>query len=83
MFFTASLYVALAIFGIGLVYKISTWLRYSIGIEAGKIPSSARASAAIKGIFSSLFSANIIALIKVLVMDVILQVRILRQDFLR
>lgn len=83
MFFTVSLYVALAIFGLGLVYKISTWLRYSIGIEAGKIPPSARASAAVKGIFSSLFSAKIITLIKVLVMDVILQVRILRQDFLR
>lgn len=83
MFYTVSLYVALAIFGLGLVYKISTWLRYSIGIEAGKIPPSARASAAVKGIFSSLFSAKIITLIKVLVMDVILQVRILRQDFLR
>ncbi len=83
MFYTVSLYVALAIFGLGLVYKISTWLRYSIGIDAGKIPPSARASAAVKGIFSSLFSAKIITLIKVLVMDVILQVRILRQDFLR
>ena len=83
MFFTVSLYVALAIFGLGLVYKISTWLRYSIDIEAEKIPPSARALAAIKGILSSLFSVKIMALIKVLVMDVILQVRILRQDFLR
>jgi hypothetical protein len=34
MFFTISLYVALAIFGLGFVYKISTWFRYKIGIDA-------------------------------------------------
>lgn len=83
MLFTVALYAALAIFGLGLIYKISTWLRYSIGLEAGKIPPSARVSAAVKGFFSCLFSAKIVTLIKVLVMDVILQVRILRQDFLR
>ncbi|MFH1994039.1 MAG: 4Fe-4S dicluster domain-containing protein [Pseudomonadota bacterium] len=83
MFFTVSLYVALAVFGLGLVYKTSTWFRYSIGIEAEKIPTSVRISAGIKGIAASVFSAKIATLIKVFVLDVILQIKILRQDFLR
>ena len=83
MFFTVSLYVALAMFGLGLIYKVSTWFRYNIGIAAEIIPPSARISAAVKGIFSCLFSAKIVALIKALIVDVILQVKILRQDFLR
>lgn len=83
MFFSISLYVVLAIFGFGLVYKISTWFRYSIGTEVEEIPTSARISMAIKGIVSTLISVKILALIKVFVMDVFLQARILRQDFLR
>ncbi len=83
MFFTISLYVALAIFGLGLVYKISTWFRYKIGIDAGEMPSSARVAAAFKGIVSTLFSVKIFTLLKVFVLDVLLQIRVLREDFLR
>ena len=83
MFFSISLYVALSVFGLGLLYKISTWLRYNIGIEAGEIPTSARVSGAVKGILSSLFTSKILVLLRVLILDVLLQIRILRQDFLR
>lgn len=83
MFFSISLYVALTIFGFGLVYKASTWFRYKIGIEAGKFSAPTRVFKAILGIASILFSAKILTLIKVFVIDVVLQVRILRQDFLR
>jgi heterodisulfide reductase subunit C len=83
MFFTNSLYVALAIFGVGLLYKISTWFRYNIGAEAKDIPTSTRISAAIKGIAETLFSGNIFTLLRVFIVDVLLQIRVLRQDFLR
>jgi len=83
MFFTISLYVALAIFGLGLVYKASTWFRFNIGVEAEKFSAQTRISKAISGIASVLFSVKILTLIKVFVVDVVLQVRILRQDFLR
>jgi len=83
MFFSISLYVALAIFGLGLIYKASTWFRYDIGVEAAKISASTRFSQAVKGMVSVLFSGKILTLIKVLVVDGVLQVRILRQDFLR
>ncbi len=83
MFFSISLYVALAIFGLGLVYKASTWFRYSIGDESEKFSAQTRVSKAILGIASILFGVKILTLIKVFVIDVVLQVRILRQDFLR
>jgi len=83
MFFTISLYVALAIMVCGLVYKASSWFRYGIGVEAAKISASTRFSQAVKGMVSVLFSGKILTLIKVLVVDGVLQVRILRQDFLR
>ncbi|MFA9612837.1 MAG: 4Fe-4S dicluster domain-containing protein [Deltaproteobacteria bacterium] len=83
MFFTISLYVALAIFGLGLVYKISTWFRYNIGIAAGEISTSTRISAAVKGIFLTILSGKIFTLLRVFILDVVLQVRVLREDFLR
>ncbi|UCE83486.1 MAG: 4Fe-4S dicluster domain-containing protein [Deltaproteobacteria bacterium] len=83
MFFTNSLYVALTIFGLGLLYKISIWFRYNIGVEAGDIPTSTRISAAIKGITLTLFSGKIFTLLRVFIVDVLLQIRVLRQDFLR
>ena len=83
MFFSISLYVALAVFAIGLIFRISTWFRYRIGTEPGEFPTSARVSGAIKGIVSTIFSVKVFTLLKVLVLDVILQLRILREDFLR
>ena len=83
MFFLVTLYIALAIFGLGLVYKIYTWLSYSIGREARNIPASERLSGAVNGIISTIFSPKILTLLKSLALDVILQRRILREDFLR
>lgn len=83
MFFDIALYVSLAIFGIGMIYKISNWFRRSIGINPSDITISKRVSAAVKGILGTVFSGKIFILIKVFFVDVILQVRILREDFLR
>ncbi|MCG6945491.1 MAG: 4Fe-4S dicluster domain-containing protein [Deltaproteobacteria bacterium] len=83
MFFSTSLYVALAIFGLGLVYKISTWFRYSIGTSAGESSASSRIVAAVKGIFLTIFSGKIVTVLRVFIVDGLLQIRVLRQDFLR
>ena len=83
MFLTASLYVALAIFGLALIYKVSTWFRFKIGIESTQISTPKRFFAAVKGILSTLFSANILTLLKVFLLDVLLQFRILKEDTLR
>ena len=83
MFFTISLYIALAIFGLGTVYKIWTWFRYKIGVDLTNIPTSSRISAAVKGIILTIFSLRIFTLLRVFIVDVLLQVKVLRQDFLR
>ena len=83
MFYDIALYVSLAIFGIGMIYKISNWFRRSIGINPRDITTSKRVSAAVKGILGTVFSGKIFILIKVFFVDVILQIRILREDFLR
>jgi heterodisulfide reductase subunit C/nitrate reductase gamma subunit len=83
MFYDIALYVSLAIFGIGMIYKISNWFRRSIGINPSDITTSKRVSSAVKGVLGTVFSGKIFILIKVFFVDVILQIRILREDFLR
>ena len=83
MFFTITLYISLAIFGLGLIYKVSTWFRYSLAIETRDISPSARVFAAAKGIALTLLSPKIFTLMKVFVLDVLLQVKVLKQDLLK
>jgi heterodisulfide reductase subunit C/nitrate reductase gamma subunit len=83
MFLTTFLYIVLVIFGLAFIYKISTWFRYRIGIQSMEIPTSTRFFAAIKGILLTVFSPKILTLLKVFFLDVLLQLRILREDFLR
>jgi len=83
MFFKISLYISLFIFLLSLIFKVSSWFRYKIGIRSEEISISTRFFSAIKGILSTIFSAKILTLLKVFVLDVLLQFRILREDFLR
>ncbi len=83
MFLKVSLYISLVIFLIALIYKVSTWFRYKIGTGAAEISTSARFFSAIKGIISTIFSIKILSLLKAFVLDVLLQSRILKEDFLR
>ncbi|MGD9077203.1 MAG: (Fe-S)-binding protein [Desulfobacteraceae bacterium] len=83
MFFTITLCISLLIFGLGLIYKISTWFRYKVGEQAQEITPIERVSAAFKGIILTLFSLKILILLQVFIMDVLLQVRVLREDPLR
>ncbi|MGD2029557.1 MAG: 4Fe-4S dicluster domain-containing protein [Desulfobacterales bacterium] len=83
MVFTAFLYASLIIFAFGLIYKVFTWFSRKIGLVARDISISGRISAAVKGIFGIVFSAKILTLIRVFIFDVVLQIRILKEDFLR
>ena len=83
MSLSTSLTIALAIFGLGLIYKVSTWFRYKIGIQSIEIRTSERVFSALKGILLTVFSPKILTLLKVFVLDVLLQLRILKEDFLR
>ena len=83
MFFTTVLYISLAIFSLGLIYKVSTWFRYSLGINAKNISTPERIFAALRGITLTLFSPKLFTLLKVFVLDVLLQIKVLQQDFLK
>ena len=78
-----SFYIALIIFGLGAVYKASTWFRHSLSPQAKKIGPAKRLVAAFKGIALTILSPKIFTLIKVLVLDVIFQRRILKESVLR
>ena len=58
MFFDIVLVAALVIFGIGLIYKISSWFRLRIGISARNLSAFQRFLNAVKGIIGVIFRAH-------------------------
>jgi heterodisulfide reductase subunit C/nitrate reductase gamma subunit len=83
MFFSFCLYVALGIFGIGLIYKVTRWFRYQIGDSARNTSTSQRIAAAVKGSIRCVFSVKFFSLLKVFVLDVILQRKVLKESVSR
>ncbi len=83
MFFSISLYIALGIFVLGLLWRISTWFRYSVGPGAREIKASQRLLAAIKGSILTILSPKILTLLNVFVFDVLFQRRIFIESRLR
>ena len=83
MFYDISLYICLAIFIIGLIYKIYTWLSHKTSVDSKEISTSKRLSSAIKGIILTIFSAKILTLIKVFFLDIIFQRKVFNEDFFR
>lgn len=81
--FSVFLYTSLAIFFLGLIYRVSTWFSRKIGFSAKDIKISERISSAAGGIVGVVFSSKILILVKVFILDVVLQTRILKEDFLR
>jgi heterodisulfide reductase subunit C/nitrate reductase gamma subunit len=83
MFYTIALYTSLAIFVVGLVYKTTNWFRYKVGPDAEGVPTSRRVPAAARGIVATVFSAKIGTLLKIFLMDVLLQRWLMKKDLLR
>jgi heterodisulfide reductase subunit C/nitrate reductase gamma subunit len=83
MFFRVSLYVCLIVFIFGLIFKVSQWFIRPVGISAKGFTSSGRFLAFIKGVIGVFFSARLFTLVKAFILDVILQWRILKEDWLR
>lgn len=83
MVYTVSLYLALTIFGIGLLIKFFSWFRYKIGDLSRDSAASGRLFAGVRGVFATIFSAGIITLVKSFFVDVVFQWRILKENPLR
>jgi heterodisulfide reductase subunit C/nitrate reductase gamma subunit len=83
MVFNVLLYITLSVFILGLIFRISSWFFRSTGYSTGDINPSTRFLAFLKGLTGVIFSRKIFTLIKVIILDVILQRRILKEDFSR
>ena len=83
MIFDVLLYASLTICILGLIYKLSNWFTRKLGFQAYRFTTAQRVTAAAKGIPAVIFSPKILILIKVFILDVLLQLRILKEDFLR
>ncbi len=83
MFFRVSLSIALVIFCFGTLFRISCWFRYRLIEEDRKYSQSARLLAAVQGIAATVFSPKIVTLAKVFLLDILLQIRTLRESFPR
>ncbi|MGD9176210.1 MAG: hypothetical protein PVF29_18735 [Desulfobacterales bacterium] len=76
-------YTSLAVFLLGLIYKISTWFTRKIGIVGKGITGAQRVQSVVKSITGVIFSSKILALLEAVVLDVLLQRRILKESVSR
>lgn len=83
MLFMISLYTSLVIFGLGLLYKISTWFRHSFDSSQREYSFSERFTKVFKAVFLTFLSPKILTLLKIFVLDVLFQRRILSESYLR
>jgi nitrate reductase gamma subunit len=81
--FNFLLYSALIIFLLGLCYKISRWFTLQFGEAGPNFTTSQRVTSAAKGIVRILFSPKILLVLKALLVDVLLQARVFKEDVLR
>jgi heterodisulfide reductase subunit C/nitrate reductase gamma subunit len=74
---------SLIILAVGMILKAVQWLSYKIGIQSENSTFFERLASSLKAIFSVVFSSKIIIVLKVFVLDVLFQHKILKQDVLR
>jgi heterodisulfide reductase subunit C/nitrate reductase gamma subunit len=83
IFYTATLYISLAIFVFGFVYRMANWFRYKTSPDASNIATKKRISAALSAIVRTLFSPKLFSVLSVFVRDAFLQRFLLEKNFLR
>jgi heterodisulfide reductase subunit C/nitrate reductase gamma subunit len=76
-------FTSLAVFLLGLIYKVSRWFTKKIGILGKNANASQRVSSAIKGVIQVFGSAKILALLNAFFLDILFQHRILKEDLTR
>src|SRR3990172_9655292 len=77
------LYVSLGICVAGIVYRVAQWFMTDIGPGAGIVSYRRRIAPLGKRFISTIFSLRFFRFFRVLLLDVLLQTRILKTDFLR
>lgn len=83
MFFTQTLYLSLAICLVGMLLRVYTWLTLEIGPHRSGNALGTRLKAAVAGFAAAVLSLKLFTVLKIVLLDVILQVRVARDDFTR
>ncbi|RLC25988.1 MAG: hypothetical protein DRH93_00265 [Deltaproteobacteria bacterium] len=83
MTFDLLFYSSLILLAVGMVVKITQWFSYRIGIQTQNSTFSQRLGSSLKAIPGVIFSPKIGIILKVFILDVLLQYRILKEDILR
>ncbi|NWH03755.1 4Fe-4S dicluster domain-containing protein [Desulfobacter latus] len=84
MLYTWSFFIALAIFLIGIIYRLIGFFRLTIGPTRTEVPAADRIKAFLAGLFGIIVSpARIFHFFKTLILDVVLQLPLMRQNRLK
>jgi heterodisulfide reductase subunit C/nitrate reductase gamma subunit len=81
--FNSLFLTALIIFLLGLIYKVSNWFFKTIAPPVQTITTSQRVRSAVRGILSVVFSAKLLIVLKIILIDVLLQARVFKEDVIR
>lgn len=76
-------YIATSVFLLGLIYKVSTWFRFSLDSGPKAFRPADRLFAALRGVVLVLFSRRILTLVRAFVREVLFQERTWRESPLR
>ena len=78
MVYDMALWAALILLGIGVVHRIDGWFLRDVGLGDRNVTTAERLGAAVKGGARTVFGPGLVKVLKVVVVDVLLQARILR-----
>ena len=80
MLFHTALYASLLLSALGLLWRMSVWLRLRIGPDVKTVTLSQRAQALLRGAATTVFSRRVFHVVSALFLDVLLQRRLYRVD---
>jgi len=78
MVYDIAFWAALILLGIGVIHRIDAWFLRDIGLADRNVTAGQRFGAGLRGLLAAVFSGRILKVLKVLVVDVLFQARILR-----
>ncbi len=78
MVYDIALWLGLVLLGVGLIHRIDAWFLREVGLGERDTTPSMRVATALRGLAGTLFSARIAGVLKVFLLDVLFQARILR-----
>jgi len=78
MLYDIALWAALVLLGIGVIHRIDAWFLQDVGLTDRNVTAAERFGAGLRGALAAVFSGRILKVLKVLVVDVLFQARILR-----